>query len=163
MRDREALSEHVIRLLDWNDAHATFDSVFSGWPAELRGVKPAGCAHTPWQLLEHLRICQWDILEFSRDPNHVSPDFPGGYWPNDDAPPNDGAWDGSLEQFRDDLDEMKRLVMDPAVDLFAPIPHGQGQTVLPEALLLADHNSHHLGQLIMLRRLLGDWPPRRTT
>lgn len=161
MGDREALSEHLIRLLDWEDAHASFDAVLSGWRIELRGVKPAGCAHTAWQLLEHLRICQWDILEFSRDPNHVSPDFPAGYWPDDEGPPGDAAWDGSIARFRNDLDAMKRLVMDPAVDLFAPIPHGQGQTVLREALLLADHNSHHLGQLIMLRRLLGDWPPRR--
>lgn len=161
MRDRDALAEHLIRLLDWEDAHAGFRTVLSGWPAELRGVKPAGCPHTAWQLLEHLRICQWDILEFSRDPHHVSPEFPGGYWPDDDVPPSDESWDRSIKRFRDDLDAMKRLVMDPAVDLFATIPHGQGQTVLREALLVADHNSHHLGQLIMLRRLLGDWPPRR--
>ena len=158
MQDHQALREHLIHLLDWEDAHVNFRTVFSEWPPELRGVKPAGCAHTAWQLLEHLRICQWDILEFSRDPDHVSPDFPGGYWPVDEAPPTEAAWDGRVTQFRIDLAEMKRLLANPAMDLFAPIAHGQGQTILREALLVADHNSYHLGQLLMLRRLLGDWP-----
>ena len=158
MQDQQRLREHLIRLLDWEDAHINFSTVLSEWPPELRGVKPAECPHTAWQLLEHLRICQWDILEFSRDPDHVSPDFPNGYWPADEAPPADAAWDGRVAQFRSDLDAMKRLLADPAVDLFAPIAHGQGQTILREALLVADHNSYHLGQLLMLRRLLGDWP-----
>ena len=162
MRDRETLSEHLIRLLDWEAAHANFSTILSHWPKDLRGVKPAGCPHTAWQLLEHLRICQWDILEFSRDPNHVSPDFPTGYWPKEDSPPSDAAWDDSLAHVRDDLDALKRLLADPAVDLCAPIAHGEGQTLLREALLVADHNSHHLGQLILLRRLLGDWPAGRS-
>ena len=161
MRDQEALREHLIRLLDWEDAHVNFNTVLSGWPKELRGTKLAGCPHTAWQLLEHLRICQWDILEFSHNPNHVSPKFPSGYWPVDEDPPSDAAWDGSVARFQSDLNEMKRLLGDPAVDLFTPIAHGQGQTILREALLLADHNSHHLGQLIMLRRLSGTWPQRK--
>ncbi len=158
MRDQEALREHLIRLLDWEDAHVNFSTVLSDWPKELRGIRLAGCPHTAWQLLEHLRICQWDILEFSRDPNHVSPNFPSGYWPVDEGPPGDAAWDVSVARFRSDLDEMKRLLGNLAVNLLTPIAHGQGQTILREALLLADHNSHHLGQLIMLRRVLGDWP-----
>ena len=160
MRNQEALREHLIRLLDWEDAHVNFNTVLSDWPKENRGTKPAGCPHTAWQLLEHMRICQWDILEFSRDPNHVSPNFPSGYWPADNGPPSDAAWDASVIQFRIDLDEMKRMLGNPEVNLLAPIAHGQGQTVLREALLLADHNSHHLGQLIMLRRLSGIWPRR---
>jgi hypothetical protein len=105
-----------------------------------------------------MRIAQWDILEFSRNPAHVSPPFPAGYWPNGDAPPNTAAWDRSIEAFRADLKAMQDLVTDPAVDLFSPFPHGQGQTLLREALLLADHNSYHLGQLVTVRRFLGAWP-----
>ena len=157
MQDHQALRAHLIRLLDWEDAHANFSTVLSGWPPELRGVRPASYPHTAWQLLEHLRICQWDILNFSRDPGHVSPDFPSGYWPTEEAPPSDTAWDGCVAQLRRDLDEMKQLLADPAEDLFAPIAHGQGKTILREALLVADHNSYHLGQLLMLRRLLGNW------
>ena len=160
MQDQEALREHLIRLLDWEDAHVNFNTVLSGWPKELRGTKLSGCPHTAWQLLEHLRICQWDILEFSRNPNHVPPSFPSGYWPVDEGPPNDAAWDGSVLRFQSDLNEMKGLLGDPAVNLLAPIAHGKGQTILREALLVADHNSHHLGQLIMLRRLSGTWPQR---
>ncbi len=160
MRD-QLLREHLIGLLDWHDAHANFETILANWPPELRGVKPEGCPHTAWQLLEHLRICQWDILEFSRDSNHSSPDFPSGYWPPSAAPPSNTAWDDSITHFRRDLEETKRLLEDPSVDLFAPIAHGQGQTVLREALLVADHNSYHLGQLVLLRRLLGNWPADR--
>jgi hypothetical protein len=107
--------------------------------------------------MEHLRICQWDILEFSRDPNHVSPEFPDGLWPAADAPANDVAWEQSIAAFRRDHEAMCDLVADPATDLFAEIPHGQGQTILREALLVADHNAYHIGQLVMLRRCLGSW------
>ena len=113
--------------------------------------------HTPWRLLEHLRIAQWDILRFSVDPKHISPEFPAGYWPEGDGPPDPSAWDRSVESFRSDLQAMKDLVADPKTDLFAPIPHGQGQTILREALLVADHNAYHLGQLVTVRRLLGAW------
>ena len=112
---------------------------------------------TAWRLLEHLRLAQWDILEFSRDPKHQSPQWPEGYWPEGDAPANAAAWDASVAALRRDLAEMEKLVRDPSNNLFAPIPHGQGQTLLREALLVADHNSYHVGQLIMLRRLLGAW------
>lgn len=121
-------------------------------------MRRPGVEHTPWQLLEHLRICQWDILEFSRNAEHVSPDFPDGYWPDDEAPPTDSAWDESIAAFQADLQAMRDLVTDPQTDLYSPIPHGDGQTILREALLVADHNAYHLGQLVVVRKCLGAWP-----
>jgi hypothetical protein len=153
-----SLREHLRFLLRGGGAHLDFDRAIAELAPELRGAKPAGVPHTPWRLLEHLRIAQWDILEFSRNPRHVSPPFPDGYWPKDDAPPDPEAWDGSIAAFRADLRAMQDLVADPAVDLFAPLAHGEGQTVLREALLVADHNAYHLGQLVVIRRLLGAWP-----
>ena len=120
-------------------------------------MTPDCSPHSPWQLLEHLRICQWDILEFSRDAAHVSPHFPVGYWPDGPSPPDEHAWDRSVEQFRADIQAMKDLVADPSTDLLAVIPWGSGQTILREALLVADHNAYHLGQLVMVRRMLGAW------
>jgi DinB superfamily len=153
-----ALREHLLYLLRGGGAHLDFEAAVADLPAHLRGGKPAGQPHTPWRLLEHLRLAQWDILEFSSDPRHESPPFPDGYWPAGDAPPDEGAWDRSVAAFRADLKAMQDLVADPATDLFAPLPHGQGQTLLREALLVADHNAYHLGQLVLLRRLLGAWP-----
>jgi hypothetical protein len=153
-----ALREHVLSLLRGGGAHLDFEKAIAGLPADLRGVKPPGQPHTPWRLLEHLRLAQWDILEFSRNPAHVSPHFPEGYWPEGDAPPDDDAWERSAAAFRADLKAMQDLVADPRTELFAPIPHGEGQTPLREALLVADHNAYHLGQLVLLRRLLGAWP-----
>ncbi|PYO99811.1 MAG: ABC transporter [Gemmatimonadetes bacterium] len=127
------------------------------WPAEQRGAKPPGQPFTPWRVLEHIRISQWDIVEFTKSAKHVSPDWPAGYWPVGDAPPDKAAWDKSAAQVERDLREMQRLVRDPKIDLFAKIPHGTGQTVLREALVLADHNAYHVGQLVLLRRLLGAW------
>jgi hypothetical protein len=152
-----ALREHLLELLRGGSAHLNFEKAVAGLPAKLRGAKPAGQPHTPWRLLEHMRIAQWDILEFCRNPDHVSPDFPDGYWPAGDAPPDVGAWDRSAAAFRADLRAMQELVADPATDLFAPLPHGTGQTVLREALLVADHTAYHLGQLVLVRRLLGAW------
>jgi len=152
-----ALKEHVLYLLDGGGAHLDFEKAVAGIPAELRGAKPANIPHSPWRLVEHMRICQWDILEFSRNPDHVSPDFPDGYWPAGDAPPDDLAWDKCLSDFRDDLEAMRQLVRDESNDLFAEIPHGDGQTILREALLVADHNAYHLGQLVLVRRALGAW------
>ncbi len=157
-KNDQALRQHVVKLLDWHDAHVDFGSVLAGWPAELRAAKPAGAPHSAWQLLEHLRIAQWDILDFCRNPKYKEQDFPAVYWPAGDAPPTDAACKESLRAFRADLEALQKLVADPAPDLFAPIPHGQGQTILREALLVADHNAYHLGQLLLLRRLLGAWP-----
>ncbi len=153
MTDR--LRDHLIDLLDSGDAHLRFDEIVADWPYDRRGVKPAQAPHTAWQLLEHLRICQWDILEFSRNPGHQSPSFPDGYWPAGQEPPDEKAWDRSVAAFRADRRAMVELVADESVDLLAPIHHGTGQTVLREALLLADHNAYHLGQLVQLRKLMG--------
>jgi hypothetical protein len=152
------LREHLIYLLEGGGAHLHFDQAIAGIPPHLRGKSVPPVPHTPWRLLEHMRIAQWDILEFSRRSDHVSPAFPDGYWPQGDAPPDEKAWDYSVKRFRADLEAMKALVSDPATDLFARIPHGEGQTILREALLVADHNAYHLGQLVVVRRLLGCWP-----
>lgn len=152
------MREHVLYLLRGGGAHLNFDKAIADLPAALRGGKPAGQPHTPWRLVEHMRIAQWDILEFSRNPRHVSPEFDAGYWPKNDAPADDAAWEQSIASFRADLQAMQDLVANPATDLFAAIAHGQGQTILREALLVADHNAYHLGQLVLLRRLLGCWP-----
>jgi uncharacterized damage-inducible protein DinB len=155
-KDR-ALREHLLYLLQGGGAHLNFETAIAGLPPELRGAKPAGLPHTAWRLLEHMRICQLDILEFSRNPKHVSPKFPDGYWPKDDAPADAAAWDAAVAAFQADLKAMEDLVANPATYLFAPIPHGDGQTILREALLVADHNAYHLGQLVTVRRLIGAW------
>jgi hypothetical protein len=151
------LRAHLIELLQGGHAHPDFETAIANLPLEKQGLRPHGLPHTPWRLLEHMRIAQWDIVRFSIDPHHVSPEFPSGYWPEGDAPPDPTAWDRSVAAFRGDLKAMMDLVSDPKTDLFAPIPHGQGQTILREALLVADHNSYHVGQLVTVRRLLGAW------
>jgi hypothetical protein len=151
------LCEHLIYLLNGGGAHARFDDVVKNWPEDLRGAKPNGLPHTAWMLLDHLRLAQSDILEFSRNAKHTSPEWPKGYWPKTEAPPSAVAWNRSVQQFRKDLKSMQALVANPKIDLYARIPWGDGQTVLREALLLADHNAYHLGQLVDVRRLLGAW------
>ncbi len=150
-----ALREHLVRLLDWGHAHLKFDDAVKDFPPELRGLRPPGGPHSAWELLEHLRIAQWDILEFTRDANHVSPDFPQGYWPATVEPPSEKVWEESVAAFRADLKALADIAADTSIDLYARIPHGDGQTVLRELLLAADHNAYHLGQLVMVRRLLG--------
>jgi DinB superfamily len=156
-RSHQALRRHILDLLRGGNAHLNFEEALDGLPPNMRGVIPPGLPYSPWRLLEHMRIAQWDILEFSRNPKHISPQFPAGYWPQTDAPPDEKAWQKSVRQFRADLKAMQDLVEDPATNLFAPIPHGGGQTILREALLVADHNSYHLGQMVVVRRLLGAW------
>ena len=155
MRKQESLRNHLVGLLEGGQAHITFDAAIKNWPAKLRGIRPKGAAHSPWEVLEHMRIAQWDILEFTRNPKHVSPKFPDGYWPKTPAPPSAKAWDNAIESFRADLRAMIRLVQNKNTDFLAPLPHGTGQTVLREALLVADHNAYHLGELLLLGRLLG--------
>ncbi len=154
--DRQ-LREHLVYLLDGGGAHAKFGDVVTDVPENLRGVKPDGLPHSAWMLLEHLRIAQWDILEFSRNPKHESPKWPEGYWPERETPPNAAEWNKSIQQFRKDLKAFEDLVADPKTDLYAKIPWGDGQTILRETLLVADHNAYHLGQLVDVRRLLGAW------
>ena len=152
-----SLRRHLVEVLTGENAHANFDSAIENVPKDVRGKVPPGAVHSLWELLEHLRIAQWDILEFSRNPKHVSPKWPDGYWPDSAAPRTDEAWDKSVEAFRADRAAMVELVEDKSIDLFARIPHGTGQTVLREALLAGDHNAYHLGQFVTVRRLLGAW------
>ena len=159
MKDTESTSlrQHLIELLQGGGAHAKFEDVVPKVPANLRGTKPANFPHSPWMILEHMRLAQWDILEFSRNSKHVSPKWPEGYWPASEAPANTAAWNESIKKFRADLDAMQDLVRNPKTDLFAKIPGGDGQTILREALLVADHNAYHLAQVVDVLRLLGAW------
>jgi len=154
----KSLREHLVALLKGGHAHVHFMDAVDGFPEAKRGTFVEGLRHTGWQLLEHARIAQWDILEFSRNPKHVSPGFPEGYWPKTPGPLDASAWDRSVQAFQHDLQEMIKLVKNPKTDLHSRIPYGDGQTVLREALLAADHNAYHLGQLVDLRRALGAWP-----
>ncbi len=158
MSEDKVIREQLASLLTGHHATVGFEPVLDSLPEELRATKPEGAPHTPWQVLEHMRIAQWDILEFSRDPEHVSPKYPEGYWPDSDSPPDERAWKNSLAAFYADLQAVADLVADPSTDLYSPIPHGSGQTILREALVVAEHNAYHLGQLVLLRRLLGAWP-----
>jgi hypothetical protein len=157
MANDKPVREHVLKLLEGGHAHVTFEAAVKGIPAALRGKRPKGVEHSPWEILEHVRIAQRDILEFSIDAKHVSPEWPSGYWPKTKTPPNDKAWSKSVRAFTADLESMRKLVAADSTDLYAPIPHGDGQTILREALLIADHNAYHLGELVLVRRLLGAW------
>jgi hypothetical protein len=150
------LRRHVANLLTGKGAHADFKQAASGVPQKLRGAKPHGVPHSAWELIEHLRIAQRDILEFCRNPKYISLKWPEGYWPKS-AQPTAAEWSKSIQSFQRDLAAMKKLVLNPRTDLFAKIPWGDGQTILREAFLVADHTAYHIGQLILLRRLLGDW------
>ena len=152
-KDR-ALREHLLYLLRGGGAHIKFEEALKDFPAELFNARAAGVPYTPWHLLEHMRIAQWDILEFSRSAAHASPVWPEGYWPDTSFEAGADDWRRSVESFRADLRQMEALVEDESNDLYAPIPHGEGQTLLREALLVADHNSYHLGALVTLRRTL---------
>ena len=157
MPNDKALRQHVIKLLKGGDAHVEFDRVVADFPADLQGKTPKGADHSAWELLEHLRIAQWDILDFSTNPAYKLLEWPKDYWPETAAPPDAKAWDKSVKAYGEDLKAMCALVENEKTDLFAKIPHGDGQTILREALVVADHNSYHLGQLLLLRRLLGAW------
>ncbi len=152
-----ALRSHVLYLLGGGGAHVKFDDAIAGLPAKLRGQRPEGLEVTPWRVLEHMRLAQWDILDFCRNPKYREMKFPDDYWPKTDAPLNTAAWEKSVKSFHADLRTMEEMVRNSKTDLFARIPWGDGQTYLREALLVADHNSYHLGQLITVRRLLGAW------
>ena len=144
-------------MLTSTEAHAEFDDAVENFPEKLRGKMPEHAEHSPWQLLEHLRIAQWDILEYAINAKHKSPEFPKGYWPASPAPASAKAWDESVRSFRKDLKRLCDLISAESTDLFAKIPHGQGQTILRQALLTADHNAYHIGQLVLVRKLLGAW------
>jgi hypothetical protein len=147
-----ALREHIRDLLRGGDAHVHVPEVVGDFPPALVNMRIGNLPYTPWHVLEHMRIAQWDILEFSRNEKHVSPKFPEGYWPEAGKDADSGAWQKSVEAFLFNLQEMEELVMNSSTDLFAPIPHGDGQTILREALLVADHNAYHLGSLMTMKK-----------
>jgi hypothetical protein len=152
-----SLRSELDRLLNGRGAHADFDAAVADFPSKLRGIKPQGAPHSAWELLEHLRIAQADMLAFSEDPGHSSPAWPEGYWPANPEPESEDAWEHSVESFQRDLAAMRKLVSGAESDLFTPLAHGEGQTLLREALQMADHNAYHVGELIFLRRLLDAW------
>lgn len=157
MHEEALLRKQLVALLTGSEAHANFDDAVKNLPADLRGKTPQGAEHSPWELLEHLRLAQWDILDFSRNPDYEEKKWPEDYWPKSPAPSTEKDWDESIHAFRKDLKEICDLVEDKSTDLFAKIPHGSGQTILREALLVADHNAYHVGQLVLVRQLLGAW------
>lgn len=157
MNHDDALRKQVAKLLDWKQAHMNLDEAVEGIPAKLRGVQPQGLPYSLWQLLEHMRLSQLDILDFCRNPDYKESRWPEDYWPVAAEPPSEDAWGKSIDGFRSDLEALKKLTEDAKLDLFAAIPHGTGQTYLRELLLAADHNAYHIGQIIVVRRLLGIW------
>jgi DinB superfamily len=155
-KESDAFRKELIAHLTEDHAHAGFDAAVQDFPAELRGQRPHGLPHSAYQLVEHIRIAQWDIIEYALDPKHKSPDFPGGYWPKSPEPPDAKAWDKSIAGFR--ADRKKLVGALEKMDVLAPIPHAENQTLASKAILVIDHNAYHLGQLVLLRRLLKAWP-----
>ena len=158
----EALREQLIQVLRGGNAHITLDAAVRGMPLDRTGIRPAGAPHSAWELMEHMRIAQNDILRFSQSADHVSPKWPEGYWPASPAPERESQWKSSLRAFRKDLAEFEEMVRDPARNLHRKFPWGEGQTLLREALLIADHNSYHIGQLVLVRRLAAESTPRKS-
>ena len=151
------LREQLIKLLGWQDAHVDFDTAVEGLPPQSHGVRPEGLPYSPWQLLEHMRLTQRDILDFCRDPTYKAPKWPEDYWPKSTIPPTPESWQESVAAFLEDRESFAELIADPELDLYMKIPHGEGQTYLREVVLLADHSAYHIGELVALRRLLGAW------
>jgi DinB family protein len=151
------LRRYLARLLDWEDAHVSFDAAVEGIAPTHRGKVPPGLPHSPWQLLEHLRRTQRDILDFCREPRYVELRWPEDYWPPAPAPASDAEWDESVAAFRADREALQAMALDPGVDLLARVPNGDGQTYLRELVLAADHAAYHVGQLVLVRRALGIW------
>jgi len=157
MEREKQLRQQLAKAIDWHEAHVDLASAVDNFPVELRGRVPEGMPHSAWQLLEHIRIALWDIVEFCRNPRHKSPPWPDGYWPKKPAPPSEEAWEQSVKSIHDNLKTMREMINDPKHDLLTPIPGGAGQTLLREALLAADHNAYHLGQLALVRKALEAW------
>lgn len=158
MTDERVLREQILKLLRGGNAHATFDDVVADFPMDRINDRPPHVSYSPWHLLEHIRIAQWDILEFVRNPRHVSPEWPRGYWPAPDEIADEARWQQTLRDFRADLAAVEALAEDDSIDLTAPIPHAPGYTVLRELLLVADHNAYHIGEFGILRQVMGTWP-----
>ncbi|HZP22096.1 MAG TPA: DinB family protein [Terriglobales bacterium] len=157
MESDKQLRQQISKFIDWHEAHADLAAAVDKFPVELRGRVPQGMPHSGWQLLEHIRLALSDIVEFCRDTGHKSPPWPEGYWPKSASPPNEKAWEQSVDAIRDDLESLRALIEDPKNNLLAPLPGGSGQTLLREALLAADHHAYHLGQLVLVRKALDAW------
>jgi hypothetical protein len=157
MTTESAIRKQLAAMLAWKDAHVDFDAAVAGIPPEARGTRPANLPHSPWEVVEHLRLAQHDILDFCLNPGYEEMTWPDDYWPSSPEPPDGSSWEASLAQYREDRARLQKMADDPALDLTARIPHGQGQTYLRELLLVADHAAYHVGELIVLRRLLGVW------
>ena len=153
----DPLRQQLADALAWKDAHVDFEAAIEGIPVEKRGARPHGLPYSAWQLVEHVRIAQHDILDFCVNPDYEEMTWPDDYWPSSPEPPDAAAWDESVRQYKADRDEVARMATDPAIDLTATIPHGQGQTYAREVLLVLDHAAYHVGELVLLRRLLGIW------
>ncbi len=156
-QNNKKLRAHLIRLLEMKGAHVDFEKAVTGIPRDLRGKVPEGVKHSAWDILEHIRIAQNDILDFVRNPDYEYLNWPDDYWPKDHEPPDDMAWDESIKAFMRDTEELMRIASDESNDLLAEIPHGEGQTLLREILLVSDHSAYHLGEIVLLRRILGVW------
>lgn len=152
-----ALRGHLVEFLRGGSAHADLKAVLDEFPVAARGTKPKGAVHTPWQLLEHIRIALHDLMDFSTNSNYVAPQWPEDYWPKEDAPEDDAAWNASVKALKKDIADFEKLIGDPESNLYATIPWGEGQTLLREVLLAGQHTSYHLGQMVLLRRELGAW------
>lgn len=157
MKNDKVLRQHLLNALKGDGAHADFNTAVNNVPAELRGKRPNGAEHSPWEVLEHLRIAQWDILAYIKDAKHASPEFPAGYWPTSPTPPDEKAWDKSVQGFHDNFDAAIKMVSDEDTDLLAPLHADPEQTIYRKLLMLADHNAYHLGEMVLLRRVLGCW------
>lgn len=157
MHTDASLRKHLAAVLNWKDAHVSFDDAVKGIPTRFRGVQPPALPYSPWQLLEHIRLAQADILDFCRNPDYCAPKWPDEYWPQSPTPPDSRAWQLSVSSYRADLRSLGKLLDDTAIDFYSEIPHGQGQTYLREILLIADHTAFHVGELVVVRRLLGVW------
>jgi hypothetical protein len=158
MTHEQQIRQQLAKALDWGEAHTDFRSTVEGFPEDLRGVRPPGFAHSAWELLVHMRVALWDIVEFTKDARHKSPPWPSGYWPPSPEPPQEEAWDQCVDTMVDLIEEMRGLILDRSRPLLEPFPRSQGQTLMREALLAADHNAYHLGQLLQVRKALKAWP-----
>nr|BBH86569.1 hypothetical protein KTC_13200 [Thermosporothrix sp. COM3] len=158
MSSDEVLRQQLRTLLLKGNAHMTFDDAVAAFPAEQMNQRPPNVSYTPWHLLEHIRIAQWDILDFIRNPNYIAPAWPSGYWPAPDALTDREGWEATIASFHADQRALVAIIDDPKTDLYAPIPHGDGQNILQEILTVADHNAYHIGEFAILRQVMGTWP-----
>jgi hypothetical protein len=157
MSAENALREQLLRLLEGGNAHMTFEEAVADYPMERINVVFPNGTYTPWHLLEHLRISQWDILDFMRNPNYREMEWPKDYWPPQDRTATEADWTQTIRSFQADMQVLQALVRDPQTDLYATIPHGTGQTMLREILLVADHNAYHIGEFAIMRQVMGTW------